>query len=70
MQWITFTAFPQYQLTMNSREVGSFEDPLLDHSPILGGHLDSNVATSCFILRGEVIKGEKAQRKGWKMMEV
>ncbi len=48
----------------------SFEDPLLDHSPILGGHLDSNVATSCFILRGEDIKGEKDQRKGWKMMEV
>lgn len=31
-----------------SGTVASFEDPLLDHSPILGGHLDSKVA-ACFI---------------------
>lgn len=57
--------FHTYQLTMDSRgNVGSFEDPLLDHSPILGGHLDSKV-TACFISTCEAMKGE-AQRKGWK----
>ena len=57
--------FHTYQLTMDSRgNVGSFEDPLLDHSPILGGHLDSKV-TACFISTCEAMKGG-AQRKGWK----